>query len=183
MLNQRENRIEVIVRKESDASSSGANETDIDSVGTNGGSGLVDTRGQAAREANRLKRIVKTNATHTFAVMKQVAGLVVEYKISGLASQNGDQALQDQVSRKVEILEDATNLTTSVMQGATYGSWGGPAGTLIGMALSLISTGTSIMIRNRGREREFNYKTFKENNAIEYKRARAGVNLTTGRLR
>ena len=32
-------------------------------------------------------------------------------------------------------------------------------------------------------KRDFNYKVFKENNAIEYQRARASISLTTGRLR
>ena len=30
---------------------------------------------------------------------------------------------------------------------------------------------------------EYNYKAFKENNAIAYQRARASISLTTGRLR
>lgn len=184
MLNQKENRIEVIVRKEGDTSSSGAKESDVESIGASGGDGgVVEPSTSSSSSSRRLKRIIKTNATHTFAVMKQIYGLGVEYRHAGLALQNGDQALQDQVSRKFEIIEDTTNLTTSVFQGATYGSWGGPAGTLIGMALGFLSTKASISVKYKGRERDFNYKIFKENNAIEYKRARAGINLTTGRLR
>lgn len=182
MINQRENRIEVIVRKEGSVSSAGANETDAEEVGA----GLIDgedPRGSVARANARRKRIIKTNATHAFAVTKQIGGLIAEYNISGLGAINGDQAYQQQVSRSFEKLEDATNITTSVMQGVTYGSWGGPKGAALGALFGLLSTGASTMVKYAKREREFNYKRFKENNAIEYQRARANINLTTGRLR
>ena len=67
--------------------------------------------------------------------------------------------------------------------GAVYGAWGGPIGAVLGATFGAISSATSIGVKYAGREREFNYKVFKENNAIEYQRARASINMTTGRLR
>lgn len=181
MFNQRENRIEVIVKKES-GGVVGLGETDTDEISSGSFDG-EDPRGKVARANARRKRIIKTNATHGFAVMKQIGGLIAEYNISGLGDINGDQAYQQQVSRSFEKLEDATNITTSLMQGITYGSWGGPIGTLLGGTFALLSTGTSTMIKYAKRDRDFNYKMFKENNSIEYQRARANINLTSGRLR
>ena len=48
---------------------------------------------------------------------------------------------------------------------------------------TFVTSGVSLAVKYAGREREFNYKVFKENNAIEYQRARASINMTTGRLR
>ena len=67
--------------------------------------------------------------------------------------------------------------------GAVYGAWGGPIGAILGATFGAISSGASTAVKYLGREREFNYKVFKENNSIEYQRARASINLTTGRLR
>ena len=67
--------------------------------------------------------------------------------------------------------------------GAIYGAWGGPVGAVLGVAFAGLTTASSIGMKYMQREREFNYKQFKENNSIEYRRARASINLTTGRLR
>lgn len=177
-------RIEVIVRKEGGGGTPGANETDTDDIGSQESSkNLRNISLYGTTSKRRIKRIWKTNATHTLAVAKQVLDLEIGYYISGLGYKNGDQALQDNVQRKFEILKDTTNVASSIGMGALYGSWGGPIGTVFGMTLAAVSTGTSLAVKYKGRERDFNYKTFKEQNAIEYQRARAEINLTTGRLR
>ncbi|MBQ2652172.1 MAG: hypothetical protein IJF83_01320 [Methanobrevibacter sp.] len=172
-------RIEIIVRKESNGQD-GAKENDTENVSSNGTQN--DTQKSGGLTA-RQKRIVKTNLTHALAVTKQVVDLGVEYYVSGIGQRNGDQALQDQVSRNVEIVKDVTGFASSVAMGALYGSWGGPVGAVLGATFGAISTGASTFVKYANREREFNFKMFKENNAIEYQRARAGINLTTGRLR
>jgi hypothetical protein len=65
------------------------------------------------------------------------------------------------------------------LSGVQGGPWGIAIGALAGAATSAISIGEKYLTR----ERDFNYKVFKENNAIEYQRARASISLTTGRLR
>ena len=67
--------------------------------------------------------------------------------------------------------------------GAASMSWAGPVGMIIGGSLGAISSGASIGAKYASRRRDFSYKIFKENNAIEYQRARASINYTTGRLR
>ena len=173
-------RIEIIVRKEASGGQDGAKETESENVSSSGTQTATQTSGGLTA---RQKRIIKTNATHILAVAKQVADLEIEYYISGIGQRNGDQALQDQISRKVETVKDATNLASSVAMGAVYGSWGGQIGTALGVALGAISTGASISSKYKSRQRDYDYKVFKENNAIEYQRSRAGINLTTGRLR
>lgn len=172
-------RIEIIVRKESNGQD-GAKENDTENVSSNGTQNETQKSGGLTA---RQKRMIKTNATHALAVTKQVADLAIEYSISGIGQINGDQALQDKVSRNVEIVKDVTGIASSVAMGALYGSWGGPVGAVLGATFGAISTGASTFVKYANREREFNFKMFKENNAIEYQRARAGINLTTGRLR
>lgn len=173
-------RIEVIVKKETDGTSEkGAKETETEEVGGNETTKNI----VGSTNPNRIKRVIKTNATHFLATSKQVAGLLTNYQIAGLGYKYGDQAFQDRVGRQVEIVQDVTNIASSVAMGALYGSWGGPLGAVMGALMNGISTGFSTAFKYGGREREYNFKVFKEENAIEYKRARANINLTTGRLR
>lgn len=175
-------RIEVIVRKEGGGiSTSNAKETDVEDVG--GRETTWRTSVFGSENPSRIKRVIKTNTTHALAVSKQVIDLGLEYWISGLGNKYGDQAYQEQVARQFEVVKDVTGFASSVAMGALYGSWGGPIGAVLGAVFGAVSSGVSTAVKYAGREREFNYKVFKENNAIEYQRARASINLTTGRLR
>ena len=175
-------RIEIIVRKDGGGSTqTAAKETPTDEIG--GRETTWRTSVFGSENPNRIKRVIKTNTTHALAVTKQVVDLGIEYWVAGLGEKNGDQAYQDMVQRIFEIVKDVTNVASSIGMGALYGSWGGPIGTVLGAVFGAVSTGVSTAVKYAGRGREFNYKMFKENNAIEYKKARAGINLTTGRLR
>lgn len=176
-------RIEVIVRKESGgATETGARETSTEEIG-GGKETTWKTSVFGSESPNRIKRVVKTNATHLVAVTKQVLDFGIEYWVGGLGDKYGDQAYQEQVERQVEIVKDVSGFASSVAMGAVYGSWGGPIGMFLGATIGAITSGVSTASKYANRRREFNYKTFKENNAIEYQRARASINLTTGRLR
>ena len=172
-------RIEIIVRKDS-IGQDGAKETETENVSSSDTQNTTLTSGGLTA---RQKRIIKTNTTHALAVSKQVIDLGIEYVVGGLGQKYGDQALQENVERNVEIVKDVTNVASSVAMGALYGSWGGPVGAVLGATFGAISTGVSTVVKYANRERDFNYKVFKENNAIEYQRARASISLTTGRLR
>ena len=175
-------RIEVIVRKEGGGSAGvGAKETDSEDVG--GRETTWRTSVFGSENPSRIKRVIKTNTTHALAVSKQVIDLGLEYWISGLGMKYGDQAYQENVQRQFEIVKDVGGFASSVAMGAVYGAWGGPIGAVLGATFGAVSSGVSIATKYASRERDFNYKTFKENNAIEYQRARASINLTTGRLR
>lgn len=179
-------RIEIIVRKDSSGGNAGAKETPTDNIG--GGANEKNSGGWAeiltgSSSKARQHRVIKTNTTHALAVGKQITDLSIEYFISGIAMRHGDQALQDQVQREMEIVKDVTGFASSISMGALYGSWGGPIGTVLGAAFGAASTAASIGVKYSARQREFNYKVFKENNSIEYRRARASISLTTGRLR
>lgn len=172
-------RIEIIVRKDSGASNMGAKEKDADQV-TEGENQSTHSSLISERASNRFLRV---NISHAFSVARQVTNLGINYAIQGIGMKNGDQALQENVSRQFEIFQDVTNVASSVAIGATYGSSGGPLGAVLGMTFGLISSVSSVTFKYAGREREFNFKQFKENNSIEYQRARASISLTTGRLR
>ena len=175
MYNQQPQKIEVIVRKEGGNGEKNNRETEVDNVSNNNGNSNTQSR--------RNKRIAIVNMTHSFAVAKQFANAGISYWVGGLGMRSGDEAYQDRVGRQVEIMQDSLGLASSIAMGATYGSAGGVVGALLGAGLSATSWGISNFFKYTSREREFNFKVFKENNAIEYKRARANINLTPGRLR
>ena len=174
-------RIEIIVRKEGGSAQSNAKETQAEDIG--GKETTWRTSVFGSEDPRRIKRVIKTNTTHALAISKQVTDLGLEYWIAGLGNKYGDQSYQEQVSRKFEIVKDVGGFASSVAMGAVYGAWGGPIGAVLGATFGAISSAASIGVRDAGRKREFNYKVFKENNAIEYQRARASINMTTGRLR
>lgn len=173
-------RIEVIVRKEGGGGTAGAKEKDGDEKPTKQ---TWRTTVFGSEDPKRIHRVVKTNVTHALAVSKQIIDLGIEYSIGGLGYKTGDQAYQDRVQRQIEVVKDVTNVASSVSMGALYGSWGGPIGAALGATFGAVSTLTSINTKYANRQRDYDYKIFKENNAIEYQRTRANINLTTGRLR
>lgn len=176
MYYQQAQKIEVIVRKEGGNGEKGNKETDIE----NAGSKNEEPTGGVSKRA---KRFWVTNLTHATAVGKQAFNAVASYQLQSLGQISGDEALQDSIGRNMEMWQDTFGLATSVAMGATYGSFGGIPGMAIGAVLGGASFAVSNVSKYLGRKRDFNFKMFKENNAIEYQRARAKINLTTGRLR
>lgn len=185
MLYQQNQKIEVIVRKEDSggAAIAGANETPVEETAGGGGENTFLAKITGTTSKRKQYRVLKTNATHAWAVVRQIAGLEINYFIGGIGYKNGDAALQDAVQREYEIYQDSTSVASSIAMGALYGSWGGPLGAVLGATLNGVSTAVSIGVKYKAREREYNVKMFKEENGIEYLRARASINLTTGRLR
>ena len=174
-------RIEVIVRKDS-GGTPGLKDSDAEDISADATSFGSGGDGLSSKERRR-RRFIKTNTTHFLSAAHQVVDLKINYELGGIGHENGDQNYQDACQRYMERVQDTSNLATSVAMGAAYGSWGGPAGAAFGALFGAMTSGSSIITKYAGREREYNYKMFKENNAIEYNRARANINLTTGRLR
>lgn len=179
MLKQQSQKIEVIVRKEGGAGAKNAKETDTENIGSQNVEQSTSTGGLS----RRTKRFIQVNSAHAFAVAKQALNTATSWIVGSLGQKNGDEDYQDRVSRQVEILQDVGNFATSVAMGAGYGAIGGPVGMALGAGFAAVSSAISIGNKYMTRRRDFNYKMFKENNAVEYKRARANINLTTGRLR
>lgn len=175
-------RIEIIVRKDSGTAEKGAKEKDTDQVadGEVQDTNLNDDNVTSGSVRNRFSRLT---TKHALVVAKQVVTAWTNFGIQQIGNINGDQALQESVSRTFEMVQDVTNFASSVSSGMMAGSAGGPVGALIGGLMGAISAGTTLGIKYATRQIEFNFKTFKENNAIEYQRARASISLTTGRLR
>lgn len=179
MIIQGSQKIEVIVRKEGGGGEKNNRETSADNIG-----GKNDNQLPAGGFFGRNPmRTIKVNATHLVAVSKQFLNAQINYQMQKIGYISGDEAYQDRVGRQVEIVQDAGNVATSVAMGAVYGAAGGPFGILAGMAIGAASSGISLAYKYKGRYLDYDFKMFKENNAIEYKRARANINLTTGRLR
>lgn len=174
-------RIEVIVRKDS-GGIAGLKENEADSVSADSSSSGSGRNGLSYQERRR-RRFIKTNLTHFMSASHQVADLWINYTIGGLGQENGDQAYLDSFQRNMEKVQDVSNFATSVAMGAAYGSWGGLPGAAFGALFGAVTSGSSIGVKYKKRQRDFDYKVFKENNAVEYNRSRAGINLTNGRLR
>lgn len=170
-------RIEIIIRK--------------DGGSTNGGAVAPDqvtstpkaSTGEKSTASPFTNRFIRTNVTHAYAVAKQVGMAVLDYNVQGYGYTTGDQAYQEKVAREVEIFEDFTGVASSVAMGITYGASGGPIGSALGAAFGLVTSGTHLAYKYATRQRDYDYKLFKEENNISYIRSRAGINLTTGRLR
>lgn len=174
-------RIEIIVRKSVDGGLTGAKEKEADQDPKE----PKDQQDESTKgtKSIKTKAFWRTQITHSLAVAKQVGRQYIQYKIAGIGYEQGDQATQQQVQRQVEQIEDVGNIATSVAMGATYGSMGGPLGSILGAVMMGSQTAISTAYKYSTRQRDYDVKLFKENKAIEYKRARAQINLTTGRMR
>ena len=178
-------KIEIIVRKDISGSDNGAKEVGAENVtASNAETSTAATSGKSGGTLSyRQARMLRVSTLHSWGVMKQVGETAINYYVSGLGDMYGDEALQARAERVVESVIDVGGFASSVGMGAASMSWAGPVGMIIGGSLGAISSGASIGAKYASRRREFNYKVFKENNAIEYQRARASINYTTGRLR
>ena len=175
-------RIEVIVRKEdTSAATAGAKEESADEVtsGSAGGAGGGGTPDSTA-DSKINKRII---GTKVLSAGIAVTRLAVNYYVGGVGYRNGDSAQQEAVQRNIELAEESAGILLSIGIGATYGVRGGPIGMFVGGAVAALTTSTSLGVKYLGKYREYNMKVFKEENAIEYRRARANLSLTSGRLR
>lgn len=170
-------RIEIIVRKAGGMDSAGAKEKEADEANAEKG------KNEDGQGTKRSKTWWRTQITHGAAVLKQMSTQWFNYAVAGIGNKYGDQALQQQVERNIEQMTDVTNVATSVAMGATYGAAGGPLGSALGAFMMGAQTVSSTVLKYKTRDRDYDMKLYKENNAIEYKRARAQINLTTGRLR
>lgn len=175
-------RIEVIVRKEdTSAATAGANEESPENAGTNSENAEQSSGGGQTQDKNS-KVFGRITATKVLSAEIMVGRLALNYYAGGIGYRNGDTAQQEAVQRNIEMLEESAGLIASVGIGVLYGARSVP-GMIIGGALALATTATSLGIKYAGKYREYNAKMFKEENAIGYQRARAQVSLTNGRLR
>lgn len=166
-------RIEIIIRKDGGSTNGGA--VDADKV--------TSTPQASTGESSRTSRFIHTNLTHALAVTRQVGQQMLDYKIQGEGYKNGDQALQEKVSREIEMFTDSANIATATAMGASYGIRGGPLGMALGALFGAVTATSHYVYKYSSRQRDYDYKIFKEENNISYIRSRAGINLTTGRLR
>lgn len=187
-LRQSFSKIEVIVRKEgggditsaAGTSEKAATEQPQATEKENGG---IWAKLTGTTNANRQRRILWTNATHTAAVFRQVSLLAINDWIQEQGKVNGDEAYQDYVNRRFEVIKDSTGVLSSTIEGGVFGAAGGPIGMVVGATLGLVSSGFSLIAKYHGRETQYTYKVFEENNQIAYKQAVSDINLTFGRLR
>lgn len=187
MLTQATQKIDVFVHKTggggfSEGAGTGAKEHTASTQSTTSGSSLRKTLLGSDSPA-RQRRVIITNATHAFAVTKQTIWASLNYKAGGIAYETGDEAQQDMAQRTIEVVQDVGGFASSVGMGAVYGAWGGPLGSLLGATMAGTQKVVSTGLKYKGRARDYDIKMFKENNSIAYSRARANINLTTGRLR
>lgn len=173
-------KIEVIVRKGGAVGATSVQGAKENTAGEKAG----DKTTASGSDGNHTqKRIVKSTVLHAFTTAKSTGDQLLDFYEAGLGMQYGDQAYQDRVQRITEQYRDVSNTAISVAMGARMGSWGGPVFAAIGGIMGGLTSISSIAFRQARRERDFDYKVFKENSSVEYARARANINLTTGRLR
>lgn len=130
-----------------------------------------------------------TSPTTFFAVQAgvglatQTARQFANYYVSDIGRRNGDSNYQAIVNRRIEQVTDGLSIGSGLLSGAAAGSAAGPWGAVIGAVVGGISSGVNLGFKYAERERAYAHEMFKENNSNAVRRARADVNLTTGRLR
>lgn len=118
----------------------------------------------------------KALSTFTVKTIQSIAKSTNSYVRSFAGARNGDKSLQEQLDRQAEIREDTINSALTI--GIMGVQWG-----LLGIGVGVLSKSTELLFKYGERNRDYDMKVFKEENNIQYMRARAGINLTTGRLR
>lgn len=177
--NQQTQRIEVIVRR------AGGGTGEIEQPAGAGTTENPEAAASAPKSTEKKGRWSKNALTHYGNMVRQTGTRVLKYYlISGVKYKTGDAALQDMVDRQVEVATDYTNLAAQTFYGGFYGArFGGLIGAGVGATFSFTSAMSNLLLERGEAERDYNMKLFKEENGIAYRRARAGINLTTGRLR
>jgi len=134
-------------------------------------------------DSTKKKTLKQFAMVGAISVAKQIVFTGFDYYVGGIGMKNGDQALQDQVNAKISMVKDVINVGTSIAGGAIAGSAFGPVGTVVGAIVGVVSSGISIASRELEAKRQYDFAMFKENNAIEYNKARAGLFGSDGRVR
>lgn len=175
------NRIEVVIRKE-ETTAQQDGET-ADKITADNQQGQQDGQGGVSGGASATARFMRVNLSKAVGLAKELANIGSQYyqHIQGL--RNGDEALADNIDRNFEIVQDVGGTASHIAMGALFGSSGGVGGAVIGASVAAISSGVSLASKYANRQLDFDYKRFREDNGTAYQRARASINLTTGRLR
>lgn len=181
LFQQNTQRIEVIVRR---AGGDGGTEQPQGAKTTDDASQSGEQTANTGGKKGTSSRFSKNAIMHYANVVKQMGMKAARYYLSGIKYNTGDEALQDMVDRTVDIVTDYSNLAIQTAFGAYYGArFGGAVGGIIGGAVSLTSGAVGITFNRLSEQRNYNMKIFKEENGIAYRRSRADINFTNGRLR
>lgn len=183
MLYKQSGRIEIVIRKDDiSATTAGANEQETNENSSN----KTEAKGKTKKMLGLNNRQWKLYTAHVLRTAQHLAYSLTSLGVNNLSRINGDQALQQITERRIEQIKDTINpliATGTGFIGGLVGSGGNPVAAAISASVSLTNSMITIFTKYEERRREYNYKVAKENNAIQYKRARANVNLVTGRLR
>ena len=171
------NRIDIVVR----ADYGGATSDNTQSASTS-----PKEEQDLKTDEKRNTKQIRTLTTHALSASLTIAFQGANYAVGGSGIYTGDESFQNYQQRQIEIVQDVQNVASSVGLNMMYGliySGGNPVVGAINAGIGAMTSLTSKYVKYAGRHREYNYKVFKENNAIEYNRSRANINLTNGRLR
>lgn len=186
LYSQGTHKIEIVVRKDATTvgEAEGTKERTTDETGAKeiaDAQGTGGEQGEGNSRTDRRPAIVKVG--HVIGTARHIASLGINYYIQGIGRQQGDNAYQDYVARRMEIFNDAASLGLSVVMGARFGAAGGPVAMASTAAFMFASQAASLMAKYANRERDFRYDLMKQEQGVAYQRSRAEINLTTGRLR
>ena len=174
-------RIEIIVRREGGAGSGNAGaKTRSAEEGTQ--TLLAKLTGTDDKSAQR--NILWSAGKELYSTSKEIALQRVNAWAGDQGYYHGDASYQDLVQRNIERINDTSGTAVNVAMATIVGaSTAGGLGAIVGFATSAISSGNNLILKYIGRQIDYNVKIFKQENEIEYLRARASINFTTGRLR
>lgn len=173
------------------------------SGGSSGNAGTDDPTNEDAKLTDEAKSVAKAAKDKAKAAklgqhninqmalgtLRQVLFAGLNYTVSGIGMNTGDQFLQAKAQRVVADAEMAfsalSGAKSGAISGAAAGAMFGGIGALAGAAIGAI-LGAAPAVISRGQEyvtgqRNYNYQVWKEQSNINYARARANAEISTGR--
>jgi hypothetical protein len=121
------------------------------------------------------------NITRT---LKNVTTQISNSAIGQLSNVTGDTNYQAVVQRNFETATDVLNgVTNTALATASGFMIGGPLGAAFALASTSIQQGMSYAYKYENRNIQNSISSWKENQSVNYNKARAGVDLTDGRTR
>ena len=184
MLYRQSGKIEIVVTKDDvGALFAGARGENAGEINSNKEETPNDEQNKRAKSPLTTRQ-ARLHSIHAIGVAKQAAFTVLRLEVNNISRVYGDQARQEIANRQIEVAQDVINPISNASMAMFAGlATGSPVSGLIGASLSLTASTLTMASKYIERQREYNIKVAKENNAIEYKKARAHINLTSGRLR
>lgn len=139
--------------------------------------GLITGPFSSKRSIHNTQRILRFTNNMVFNVLPNAT-------INQISNASCDTNYQAIARRQWELKQDIANPVMSITNATLSGALiMGPVGALTGLLTSSLTSLTSLATKYEGRNVDYAINTWKQQQSVNYNKARAGVDLTDGRSR